>query len=512
MKPALLSVVAAEQVGPYTLLRVDRGAVDPGIPGQFFMLTPPGRLLPRPMSLCTAPAGELGFLIDAIGPGTRALCAVRPGDVVPVLGPLGNGFDLGVPRPLLVGGGIGIAPFPYLFEQLERLSGCQPQALLGFRSAWHAEAAALVPNAEVVLEPTFVTEAMPSGHDVLACGPEPMLAAVRETRAGRAARVGGADGLRVRGVLWLRRRDRRPAETTLCGRTGAMRLLNASGCLDALTAPEVARSLDAFVTKTVTPLPREGNAPVRIAETDAGMLNSIGLANPGRVTFLDETLPRLRELGVPLWVSVGGFAAHEYAETCAQVHDVTLELNLSCPNVDEAPESAAEIVAACRAVTTLPLYAKLSPANWDIGEVARAVEAAGADGLTLVNTIRGSALDERTLAPKLGPAVGGYSGPALKPIALAAVYACRRATQLPIVGMGGVMTGRDVLELVAVGANDVALGTVLFRDPDAPARVRAELAAEIAALGVADVDDIRGVAHEGGLRDVATSGRFARIE
>ncbi|MDX6411042.1 MAG: dihydroorotate dehydrogenase catalytic subunit [Gaiellaceae bacterium] len=291
-----------------------------------------------------------------------------------------------------------------------------------------------------------------------------------------------------------------------------MRLLNASGCLDALTAPEVARSLDAFVTKTVTPLPREGNAPVRIAETDGGMLNSIGLANPGRELFLAETLPQLGELGVPLWISVGGFAAHEYAETCARLHDVTIELNLSCPNVDEAPESAAQIVAACRAVTKLPLYAKLSPANWDIGELARAVEAAGADGLTLVNTIRGAALDERTLAPKLGTAVGGYSGPALKPIALAAVYACRRATQLPIVGMGGVMTGRDALELVAVGANDVALGTVLFRDPDAPARVRAELAAEIAALGVAEVDDARGVAHERGLEIVTARLEIARLE
>jgi dihydroorotate dehydrogenase (NAD+) catalytic subunit len=291
-----------------------------------------------------------------------------------------------------------------------------------------------------------------------------------------------------------------------------MRLLNASGCLDALTAPEVARSLDAFVTKTVTPLPREGNAPVRIAETDVGMLNSIGLANPGRDKFLTENLPQLLALDVPLWVSVGGFAAHEYAETCAQLHEVTIELNLSCPNVDEAPESAAEIVAACRAATTLPLYAKLSPANWDIGELARAVEAAGADGLTLINTIRGAALDEHTLAPKLGTAVGGYSGPALKPIALAAVYACRRATQLPIVGMGGVMTGRDALELVAVGANDVALGTVLFRDPDAATRIRTELLAEIAALGVADVDDIRGVAHEGGLQEVSTAGKFVRIE
>jgi dihydroorotate dehydrogenase (NAD+) catalytic subunit len=286
-----------------------------------------------------------------------------------------------------------------------------------------------------------------------------------------------------------------------------MRLLNASGCLDALTAPEVARSLDAFVTKTVTPLPREGNQPTRVAETDAGMLNSIGLANPGRERFLAETLPQLRELGVPLWVSVGGFNANEYAETCAQLTDVTIELNLSCPNVEEAADTAAEIVAACRAATTLPLYAKLSPANWDIGEVAKAVQAAGADGLSLVNTIRGAALDERTLAPRLGTMTGGYSGPALKPIALAAVFVGYRATSMPIVGMGGVSTGRDALELVAAGAEDVALGTVLFADPDAPSRVRSELAAELAALGVADVGEIRGVAHEGGLARVASAAR-----
>jgi NAD(P)H-flavin reductase len=161
-------------VGPYTLLRLDRGGLDAGIPGQFFMLEPPGRLLPRPMSLCLAPAGELGFLIDPVGPGTRALCAVRAGDEIGVLGPLGNGFER-TAKPLLVGGGIGVAPFPYLSEWLG-----EPPALLGFRSAWHAEAAALVPNAEVVLEPTYVTEQMPSGYDVLACGPEPMLEALRK--------------------------------------------------------------------------------------------------------------------------------------------------------------------------------------------------------------------------------------------------------------------------------------------------------------------------------------------
>ena len=273
-------------------------------------------------------------------------------------------------------------------------------------------------------------------------------------------------------------------------------LLNASGCLDALTAPEVARSLDAFVTKTITPEPREGNAPVRIAETDAGMLNAIGLANPGRERFLAETLPRLRRLGVPIWVSVGGFAAAEYAETCAALDDVAaIELNLSCPNVDEAPERAAAIVAACRQATRLPISAKLSPAAWDLAEAARAVEAAGADGLSLVNTLRGLALDPLTLRPRLARGAGGYSGPALKPVALAAVYASAAAVEIPLVGMGGVRSGLDALELIAAGASAVALGTILFSDPDAPSRVRSELAAELARRDLRHPLDACGLAH-----------------
>jgi dihydroorotate dehydrogenase electron transfer subunit len=169
-----LTVNEAEPVGPYTLLRVDRGGLDPGVPGQFFMLEAPGRLLPRPMSLCIAPARELGFLIDPIGPGTQALAVLEPGEAIHVLGPLGNGYRLNVDRPLLVGGGIGIAPLPYLSQQLG-----SPPAVLGFRSEWHAEAASLVPNADVAIDPTLVTELIEPGFDVLACGPEPMLRAVR---------------------------------------------------------------------------------------------------------------------------------------------------------------------------------------------------------------------------------------------------------------------------------------------------------------------------------------------
>jgi dihydroorotate dehydrogenase (NAD+) catalytic subunit len=270
-----------------------------------------------------------------------------------------------------------------------------------------------------------------------------------------------------------------------------MRILNASGCLDALAAPEVARQLDAFVTKTVTPLPREGNAPPRIAETAHGMLNAIGLANPGRERFLADHLPRLRELGVPLWVSVGGFCADDYAETCASLEGIeAVELNLSCPNVDEAADSAAEIVAACRRTTDLPLYAKLAAAHPDVAEVARAVASAGAYGLSLINTLRAVALD-RQLRPALARGSGGLSGPALKPIALHAVSVCHEATGLPIVGMGGIETGRDALEFVACGARDVALGTVLFADPGAPPRVRAELEAACADAGVASPDDAR---------------------
>ena len=170
-----LAVTGREKLGPYTFLRLERGEVEPGVPGQFFMLEAPGRVLPRPMSLCQAPPAELAFLIDPIGPGTSALCGVALGDAIDVLGPLGNGFDLDVERPLIVAGGIGIAPMPYLAATLG-----QPPAVLGFRSERHAEAARLLPGAEIVVEPRLVTELIPDDPgDVLACGPEPMLEAVR---------------------------------------------------------------------------------------------------------------------------------------------------------------------------------------------------------------------------------------------------------------------------------------------------------------------------------------------
>lgn len=259
------------------------------------------------------------------------------------------------------------------------------------------------------------------------------------------------------------------------------KILNASGCLDALAAPEIAQQLDAFVTKTVTPEPREGNPPLRFVEVENGMLNSIGLQNPGIDRFVDESLPRLEAIGVPLWVSVGGFSAADYAESCARLdaHEPVhaIELNLSCPNVEEAPETAAELVAAARQATAKPLYAKLSPATWDIAESALAVVAAGADGLSLVNTIRGLALDAGSRRPTLARGSGGYSGPALKPIALACVWACATAVDVPIVGMGGIATAADARDFLDAGATSIALGTALFSDPWTASRLRAELGA-----------------------------------
>ncbi len=175
MRPArrCARVLAVEPVGAYRLLRVERGPLEAGDPGQFFMLVPPGRLLPRPMSVCDAVGRELGFLIDPVGPGTRSLASASRGDRIDVVGPLGRGFRLDVQRPLLVGGGIGVAPFPYHARHLGRAP-----AVLGFRTPVHAEAAALLPRAEVVVEPTLVTERIDPTRDVLACGPEAMLRAV----------------------------------------------------------------------------------------------------------------------------------------------------------------------------------------------------------------------------------------------------------------------------------------------------------------------------------------------
>jgi dihydroorotate dehydrogenase (NAD+) catalytic subunit len=276
-------------------------------------------------------------------------------------------------------------------------------------------------------------------------------------------------------------------------RIGSVKLdhpvMNASGTLDALAALAAGMSLHrdvaALVTKTITPRPREGNPPPRLAETPSGLLNSIGLANPGVDAFV-AGLPELVALGRPLVVSIGGFAVDDYARIARALDGapgvVALELNISCPNVETGcssigadPRETAAVVGACRAATALPLWVKLSPNVPDVAVIGSAAAAAGADALVCVNTLRGLAIDPWSGRPVLGAGSGGLSGPALKPVALAAVWTCAASCGLPIVGVGGVLTGRDARDLLDAGAVAIQLGTGLFRDPHAARHVAASL-------------------------------------
>jgi len=293
--------------------------------------------------------------------------------------------------------------------------------------------------------------------------------------------------------------------TTFCGLDLAVPLVNGSGTLDALTAGHL--GLGAFVTKTVTPRPRDGNPPPRIAETPAGMVNSIGLANPGLDRFCDEHLPGLGELGVPVVVSVGGWSREEYALAVRRLGGrpevAAIELNVSCPNVDtgcisigtDAVETRL-LLERCREETDLPLLAKLSPSVADISAIALAAAEGGAAAIVVINTVRGMAIDRETLGPLLGGGGGGLSGPAVKPVGLHAVYHCFRATGLPVVGMGGVACGQDALEFLAAGAAVVGVGTALFTDPALPRRMAAELSLELDRRGVAAAADVVGRALE----------------
>lgn len=293
--------------------------------------------------------------------------------------------------------------------------------------------------------------------------------------------------------------------TNLCGIELASPIVNGSGTLDALAAGTL--GLAAFVTKTVTLHPRDGNPPQRIAETPAGMVNSIGLANPGLDLFCERDLPRLAELDVPLIVSVGGWSPAEYATAVTRISAApgvaAVELNVSCPNVDSGCISigtdAAEtrsLVDRCRGLTELPLLVKLSPSVADVAAIALAAEAGGASGLVLINTVRGMAIDRLTLRPILGGGGGGLSGPAVRPVGLHAVYHCRAVCGLPIVGMGGVSSVDDVVQYLAAGSTVVGVGTALFREPGLPARIVRELADELSARGVSSVTDLVGAAHE----------------
>jgi len=279
-----------------------------------------------------------------------------------------------------------------------------------------------------------------------------------------------------------------------CGLELAHPVINGSGTYDAIAARRAfgaaldeAFPFSAFVSKTVTLEPRAGNPPPRLFETAAGMLNSIGLPNKGLRGYLEQDLPQLATLPVPLITNVMGSTADELIQLVeavdARPEIAAIELNVSCPNVKTGldigadPRSLTPVVEAVRPRTAKPLIVKLTPNTADVAAVAQAAEAAGADAVSLINTLRGMALHPAGAAPWLGGRTGGLSGPAIRPVALAQVAAVAARVEIPIVGMGGVSAGRHALDLLQVGATVVAVGTESFRDPAAGRRIAVELAA-----------------------------------
>jgi dihydroorotate dehydrogenase (NAD+) catalytic subunit len=289
----------------------------------------------------------------------------------------------------------------------------------------------------------------------------------------------------------------------LCGLALAHPIVNGSGTFDAIAAQRTFGDavletfpFSAFVSKTVTLEPRGGNPPPRLWESAAGLLNSIGLPNRGLDGYLAHDLPQLARLPVPLIVNVMGFTREEVATLvdafAARDEVAALELNVSCPNVESGlvmgadPSETAGLLERVRPLTSKPLIVKLTPNATDPGSVALAAEHAGADAISLVNTLRGMALDPRTGRPWLGGRTGGLSGPAVRTIALAQVAQVASRVSIPVIGMGGVQSGRDALALVRAGARVVAVGTESFRDPAAGARIAAEFAALAATEGMAE--------------------------
>ena len=278
----------------------------------------------------------------------------------------------------------------------------------------------------------------------------------------------------------------------LCGVPLAGPVLNGSGTFDAIAARRAFGDallerfpFHAFVSKTITLAPREGNPPPRLWETPAGLINSIGLPNKGLEGFLESDLPQLAELPVPLVVSVMGFSRSELATLVKRVGERDevglIELNVSCPNVETGlimgadPAETARALEAVRRLSAKPLVVKLTPNANEPAAVARAAQEAGADAVSLINTLKGMALDPRTSRPWLGGVTGGVSGPAVRAIALEQVAAVARAVEIPVIGMGGIASRRHAADFLAAGAACVAVGTESFRDPAAGRRIAAEL-------------------------------------
>ena len=485
-------------------------------PGQFLDLRLPGFFLRRPISICDWDEKSVTLLYKVVGGGTDWLSRCTPGQALDALSGLGNGFDVAAcgETTLLAGGGIGTAP---LFGLAKRLlaAGKTPVAVLGFNTAEDDRRAARALRHRLRLR-----------SDADAQG------ALHKDGQARPDQSGSAHGLRLRRVHGLHdRHGERPqarlprgscipkggtqmvtTNITLCGLPLDNPVIPASGTFG--YGYEFAELYDinclgTFSFKGTTRDARLGNPQPRIAEMQSGVLNAVGLQNPGVDAVITEELPKLaRVFRKPVMANVSGFSLDEYVEVCQKLDTCPqvgwLEVNISCPNVHGGgmsfgtdPKAAAAVTRAVKDAVKKPIIVKLSPNVTSIADIAKACEDAGADGISLINTVMGMRLDLKTRKPLLANSTGGMSGPAIFPLAVRMVWQVYEAVRIPVVGLGGVMSAEDVIELMLAGATAVEVGAANLVDPFACRRIVEDLPRVMQKYNINDLNDIIGGAHHG---------------
>ncbi len=535
-------------------------------PGQFVEISIPGLYLRRPISVCDIEGNRLTLVFKTVGKGTEAMAAMTPGTELDLLTGLGNGFDTSRTEKcaLLAGGGVGVPPL-YLLARKLISEGKEVKVALGFNTSeeiFYADrfralgATVSVATADGSYGTKgFVTDAIRSGemqgYDFwYACGPLPMLKALGKELDCESGEVsmeermgcgfGACMGCTIETPWGPKRvckdgpvfsallmtefegnqtptptlpRDRRltaePDTTTrLCGKVLTNPVIPASGTFG--FGQEFAHLYDLNVlggisVKGTTLHPRLGNPTPRIAETPDGMINSVGLQNPGADEVYGHEVPELRKIyNGCIIANVSGFSIEEYTEACRKAdacEDVDIiEVNVSCPNVHNggmafgtSAEQAAAVTRAVKAAVSKPVFIKLSPNVTDIVSIAKACEEAGADGLTLINTLLGMRININTGNAVIANRMGGFSGPAVFPVAVRMVYQVSQAVHIPVIGCGGVSCAEEVVEMMMAGASAVQIGSVNLVDPKAGLRISEELPDVMKKLKINNIEDIIGI-------------------
>ena len=513
-------------------------------PGQFVNIKLDGFFLRRPISVCDCVEENLTLIYKTVGHGTEQMSRMENGDELDLLTGLGNGYNTKKSggSPLLVGGGVGVPPMYMLCRELIS-EGKNVTVVLGFNSKddvfYENEFRALGADVHIATADGtygikgFVTDVIKDMQYTFfyTCGPDVPRDAQNHENA-RAIQLRGAHGLRIRRVHGLLMQDTHGQQEDLQrgsrnGKRGDnMGRLSVNLCGEELDNPVIPASgtfgygyefaelydincLGTFSFKGTTKEPRFGNPTPRIAECTAGMINAVGLQNPGVDKVISEELPRLKKcFNKKVMANVSGFSVDEYAYTCEKLDSQEqvgwLEVNVSCPNVHGGgmsfgtdPKAAAQVTKAVKAVTKKPVIIKLSPNVTDIVSIAKACEDAGADGISLINTLLGMRIDLRTKKPVIANTMGGFSGSAIFPVALRMVYQVSSAVNIPVVGMGGVSSAEDVIEMMLAGATAVEIGAANLVDPFICKKIVEALPAAADKYNINELKDIIGGAHNG---------------